>query len=98
MNLDNASGGDLDPQYWFERELIQVRVSHSQPHRTAPNAGEGYHIVNLRSVFFINQDEYIVLCTIIMHIVRRKSLAEIRRFLFSSLQSPRWALCYIIVA
>jgi len=40
MNLDDASGDDIEPQrYWFESELTQVSVTHSQPHRTSPNAG-----------------------------------------------------------
>jgi len=35
MNLDDASGGDMEPQrYWFESELTQVSVTHSQPHST----------------------------------------------------------------
>jgi len=39
MNLDDASGGDIQPQqYWFERELTQVSVTHSQLYRTLPNA------------------------------------------------------------
>jgi len=43
MNLEDASGGDIEPQrYWFESELTQVRVTHSQPHRTPPNAGGGF--------------------------------------------------------
>jgi len=40
MNLDDASGGEIQPeQYGFESELTQVSVTHSQPHRTPPNAG-----------------------------------------------------------
>jgi hypothetical protein len=39
MNLDNASGGDIEPQwYWFESEPTQVSIRHLQPHRTPPNA------------------------------------------------------------
>jgi len=40
MNLDDASGGDIEPQrYWFESELTLVSISHLQPHRTSPNVG-----------------------------------------------------------
>jgi len=39
MNLDDAAGGDFEPQgYCFESELTQASVS--QPHCTPPNAGE----------------------------------------------------------
>jgi len=40
MNLEDASGDDIEPQrYWFESDLTQVSVTHSQPHRTPPHAG-----------------------------------------------------------
>ena len=45
MNLDDASGGDIEPkQYWFENELTQVSVTDSTPHRTAPNAEARFHV------------------------------------------------------
>ena len=50
MNLDDASGGDVQPQgYWFESELTQVSIKHSQPHRTPPNAGGKFHMSSLQS-------------------------------------------------
>jgi len=50
MNLDDASGGDIESQqYWFERELTQVSIPHSQPHRTPPNAGGRFLLSSLES-------------------------------------------------
>jgi hypothetical protein len=43
MNLDDASGGDIEPQrYSFESKLSQVGVTHSEPYCTPPNAGGGF--------------------------------------------------------
>jgi len=50
MNLYDASGGDMEPhRYWFESELTQVSVSHSQSHRTPPNAGGRFLLSLLQS-------------------------------------------------
>ena len=50
MNLDDASGGDIETQpYWFESELTQVSVTHSQPHCTPPNAGGRFPLSSLQS-------------------------------------------------
>ena len=50
MNLDDASGGDIEPQrYWFESELTQVGVTHSQPHLTPPNVGGKFLLSSLQS-------------------------------------------------
>jgi len=50
MKLDDASGGDIEPQgYWFESELTQVSVTHSQPHCTPPNAGGRFLLSSLQS-------------------------------------------------
>jgi len=50
MNLDDASGGDIEPQrYWLESELTQVSVPYSQAHRTLPNAGGRFLVSSLES-------------------------------------------------
>ena len=50
MNLNDASGGDIEPQqYWFESKLTQVSVPHSQPHCTPPNAGGRFLLSSLQS-------------------------------------------------
>jgi len=50
INFDDASGGDIDPQrYWFESELTQVSVTHSQQHQTLPNAGGRFRLSSLQS-------------------------------------------------
>jgi len=96
INLNNSSGGDVGPRgYWFERELTQISVSHSLPHRNPPNVSEGLNIVTLQSVFFTDQDTYIIFHTLLMHIICWKLLAEKRRFLLSLLQSPQFAMNYI---
>ena len=50
MNLDDTSVGDIEPQrYWFESEVTQVSVTHSQPHHTPPNAGGRFLLSSLQS-------------------------------------------------
>jgi len=85
---------------WFRASGILVRMRANSSQRITATlhptqcGGEGYNKVTLWSAFFINQDISIISCRIIMHIVCWKSLAEGRRCLLSSLQSPRWALYY----
>jgi len=50
MNLDDASGGDIEPErYLFESELTQVSIPHSQPHHTLPNVGGRFLLSSLQS-------------------------------------------------
>jgi len=50
MNLDDASGGDIEPQrYWLECELTQVGITHSQPQHTPPNGRGRFLLSTLRS-------------------------------------------------
>jgi len=50
MNLDDDPGGDIEHQQcWFERALTEVSVTHSQLHRTPPNAGGSYLSSSLQS-------------------------------------------------
>ena len=80
MPLDcSSSSGNVEPQRY------SVRLWHAQLHRAPQKVGEGWNIITLRSAFFINQDIYIICCTIMVNIVCWTSLAEKRWFVLSSL-------------
>jgi len=84
----NASRGWFTvSEYLFSTEITQVSVTHSLQHRTPPNVGDIGKLQPPYDQFSSQTRIYIIFCTLIMHIICWKSLAEKRRFPLSSLQS-----------